>query len=64
MTSILIGPITRIDLRFSYPLFDGKAVTVSFSYASLDQARYARDREQGVRTETMEAFHEAVGTLH
>jgi len=64
MNSILIGPITRIDLRFSYPLFDGKAVTVSYSYASLDQARYARDREAGTRLETMEAFDGAVGPLH
>jgi len=64
MTILLIGPITRIGFHFSYPIFDGKAVTTSFSYVSLDQARYARDREAGKRIETMAAFDEAVGTRH
>ena len=64
MFILLIGPITRSNLHFSYPIFDGKAVTVSFPYASLDQARYARAREAGTRLETMEAFDGAVGPPH
>ena len=64
MTILLIGPITRIGFHFSYPMFDGKAVTTSFAYVSLDHARYARDREAGTRIETTEAFDGAVGTGH
>ena len=60
MTILLIGPITSTDLQFSYPMFDGNAVTVSFRYASLEQARYARDREAGTRLETMEEFDGAL----
>lgn len=64
MPILLIGPITRSNLRFTYPMFDGEAVTLSFPYTSLEQARYARDREAGTRLETTEAFDGAVGPPH
>ncbi|MEI9982877.1 MAG: hypothetical protein WDN69_06475 [Aliidongia sp.] len=64
MNILLIGPVTRTGLNFSYPIFDGKTVRVSFLYSSIDQARYARDRETGTRIETMEDFDGAVATVH
>jgi hypothetical protein len=64
MNILLIGPVTRTGLSFSYPIFDGKTVRVSFLYSSIDQARYARDREAGTRIDTVEDFDGAVAPVH
>ena len=56
----IIGPVVRNGLSFAYLIFDGTAVTTSFPYARLEQARYARDREAGQHFDTMDGFDGAV----
>lgn len=60
MSRLLIGPVVRNASGFAYSIFDGNTVTTSFPYPSLDQARYARDREAGQHINTMEDFDGAV----
>jgi hypothetical protein len=63
MSAHFVGPVIRAGAFFTYPIFDGKVVIDSFSYLSIDQARYARDREEGRRLDTMDDFDAAVATI-
>ena len=58
-----VGPVVSIGPSFAYTIFDGKVVSASFPYPRIDQARYARDREAGMRIDTVDDFDRVVATV-
>ena len=63
MNILFLGPVVRTGPYFAYAIFDGKVVTASFPYPLIDQARYARDREEGTRIDTMDDFDRVVAPV-
>ncbi len=63
MNVLFVGPVVSIGPSFAYMIFDGKVVSASFPYSRIDQARYARDREAGMRIDTVDDFERVVATI-